>query len=161
MTWLTSAVLRTSKFLFGISCITLVVMMLLTVIDVALRTAGKPITGAYELIGYLSVIAVGFSLPLTTWTKGHVFMEFIIERIRGQGRNVANTLTRMVGMGLFAVATYSLAEVGMDLYNTGEGSPTLQLPVYPFAWCAAASCFTMCFVLLCDILRIFGGEYDQ
>jgi TRAP-type C4-dicarboxylate transport system permease small subunit len=161
MRWLNVTVLGICKLLFAVSCATLVIMMLLTVFDVILRTLGRPITGAYELIGYLSVIAVGFSLPWATWTKGHVFMEFIIVKIRIQFRNVADIFTRVVGMGLFTVATYSLVEVGMDFYRTGEGSPTLQIPMYPFAWSAALSSFMMCFVLLCDLLGIFGGAYDK
>ena len=156
-----AAVLSISRFLYAVSGITLVVMMLVTVLDVTLRAIGRPITGAYELIGYLSVLVVGFALPFTTWTKGHVFMEFIIERINERNREIANVFTRLVGVGLFAIATYSLLLIGVDLFTTGEGSPTLQLPVYPFAWSAGFSCLTMCFVLGCDIFRIFGGEDER
>ncbi len=153
--------LRISRFLYVISGIGLVVMMMLTVVDVALRIVGRPITGTYELVGYLSVVVVGFALPLTTWNKGHIFMEFVIDRIGKGKRDIANTVTRIIGMVLFAVATYSLVDIGADLYNTGEGSPTLQLPVYPFAWAAALCCSIMCFVLFCDILRIYGGDYGE
>jgi TRAP-type C4-dicarboxylate transport system permease small subunit len=161
MRWLLSAGLKISRFLYVISGVGLVVMMLLTVLDVALRMVGRPITGAYELVGYLGVVVVGFALPLTTWTRGHVFMEFVIEKIGEQNRQIANVFTRIIGIALFAVAVYSLADIGIDLYNTGEGSPTLQLPVYPFAWAAALCCSVMCLVLFCDILRIYGGEYDK
>lgn len=161
MKWVLSAGLKISRFLYVISGIGLVVMMMLTVVDVALRLVGRPITGTYELVGYLSVVVVGFALPLTTWNKGHVFMEFVIDRIAKGNRDIANTFTRIIGIALFAVGTYSLAEIGADLYNTGEGSPTLQLPVYPFAWAAAFCCSIMCFVLFCDILRIYGGKYDE
>ena len=39
--------LKISKFLYAVSGVALVWMMLLTVTDVVLRTFGRPITGAY------------------------------------------------------------------------------------------------------------------
>ena len=58
MRWLLSAGLKISRFLYVISGIGLVVMMLLTVLDVALRMVGRPITGAYELVAYGVVLVV-------------------------------------------------------------------------------------------------------
>lgn len=160
MRWLLSTVLKVSKFLYGVSGVTLIVTVLLTVLDVLLRSFGRPITGTYELVGYFSTIVVGFALPLTTWTKGHVYMEFILEKITKQNQDIANIFTRIIGIVLFAFATYYLVDMGIVLQSTGEVSPTLQLPVYPFAWCVAISSFMMCFVLFCGILRIHGGEYE-
>jgi TRAP-type C4-dicarboxylate transport system permease small subunit len=160
MRWLISTVLKVSKIMYGISGVTLVCMVLLTVLDVILRSFGRPITGIYELVGYFSTIVVGFALPFTTWTRGHVYMEFLLEKIAKQNQNIANIFTRIIGIVLFAFAAYNLVDVGVVLYTTGEGSPTLQLPVFPFAWCVATCCFLMCFVLFCDILRIYGGEYE-
>jgi TRAP-type C4-dicarboxylate transport system permease small subunit len=153
-------VLKISKFLYGVSGFTLVIMMLLTVLDVVLRIVGRPITGAYELVGYFSSIVVGFALPFVTWTRGHVYMEFVTEKLPKQNQEIAGIFTRIIGIALFAFAAYYLVDVGVVLYSTGEVSPTLQLPVYPFAWGVAICCLMTCLVLFCDILRIGGGEYD-
>ena len=160
MKWLVSAVLKVCKFLYGVSGFTLVVMMLLTVLDVALRMVGRPITGVYELVGYFASIVVGFALPFTTWTRGHIYMEFVIDKLPVQSRDIANILTRIIGIALFAVVAYNLVDVGIVLYDTGEVSPTLQLPVYPFAWAIAVCCCIICLVLFCDIVRVRGGEYE-
>jgi TRAP-type C4-dicarboxylate transport system permease small subunit len=157
---LISTVLKISKFLYGVSGFTLVIMMLLTVLDVMLRIVGRPITGAYELVGYFSSIVVGFALPFVTWTRGHVYMEFVTEKLPTQNREIAHIFTRIIGIALFAFAAYYLIDVGVVLYSTGEVSPTLQLPVYPFAWGVAICCFMTCLVLFCDIFRIGGGEYE-
>ena len=151
---------KISRFLYAVSGITLVFMMLLTVFDVILRMFGRPITGAYELVAFAGAVVVGFALPLTTWTRGHVYMEFLIERLPDHVRNFANVSTRIIGIILFALAAYNLIEVGIDLYNNGEVSPTLQLPFYPVAWGVGLCCFIMCLVLFCDILKIYGDEYE-
>jgi TRAP-type C4-dicarboxylate transport system permease small subunit len=158
MKWLISPVLKVSKFLYGVSGFTLVMMMLLTASDVTLRIIGRPITGAYELVGYFSSIVVGFALPFVTWTRGHVYMEFVTEKLPKQNREIAHIFTRIIGIALFAFGAYYLVDVGIVLYGTGEVSPTLQLPIYPFAWGVAICFFMTCLVLFCDILRIGGEE---
>ena len=160
MKWLISTVLKVCKFLYGVSGFTLVIMMLLTVFDVAMRIMGRPIAGVYELVGYSAAIVVGFALPYTTWTRGHIYMEFVLDKLPVRSKDFANILTRIVGIALLAVVAYNLVDVGIDLYVTGEVSPTLQLPVYLFVWAVAFCCCMMCLVLFCDMLRIRGGEYE-
>jgi TRAP-type C4-dicarboxylate transport system permease small subunit len=154
------AVLKTSKFLYVISGCNLVIMMLLTVSEVILRKTGISVTGAFELVTFASSIVVSFAIPYTTWRRGHVYMEFIMDRMPEQIRKIANVSTRIIGIALCALAAYYLVDVGIDVYGTGEHSPTLRLPLYPFAF-AVSLCFWMtCFVLFCDILRLNGEEYE-
>ena len=112
MKWLIPTVLKVCKFLYGVSGFTLVIMMLLTVLDVAMRIMGRPIAGVYELVGYFSAIVVGFALPYTTWTRGHIYMEFVIDKLPVLSKDFANIFTRVIGIALLAVVAYSLVDVG-------------------------------------------------
>jgi len=152
--------LKISKFLHAVSGVALVWMMLLTVTDVVLRAFGRPITGAYELVAFSGAVVIGFGLPYTSWMRGHVYMEFLIERIPKQNRNIANIFTRLIGIILFAVAGCNLLIVGMDLRDTGEVSPTLNFPFYPIAYGVGICCFVLCLMLLCDIIKIYGDRYE-
>jgi TRAP-type C4-dicarboxylate transport system permease small subunit len=160
MTWLLSLGLKISKSLYAVSGVVLVWMMLLTAADVVLRAFGRPITGAYELVGFSGAVVIGFGLPYTSWTRGHVYMEFLIKKLPKQSRDIANVFTRLVGIALFAVIAYNLVVVGMDLRGTGEMSPTLQLPFYPVAYGVGICCFMLCLMLLCDIIKICGDHYE-
>ncbi|MEW6665043.1 MAG: TRAP transporter small permease [Thermodesulfobacteriota bacterium] len=148
--------LKISKFLYALSGIALVWMMLLTVADVILRQFGRPILGAYELVSFSGAVVIGFGLPYTSWTKGHVYMEFLIEKIPENLRKVANFLTRLLGIALFAVASYNLFIVGSDLRKTGEVSLTLNFPFYPIAYGLGICCLIITLMLLCDIIKIYG-----
>jgi TRAP-type C4-dicarboxylate transport system permease small subunit len=148
-----------SKFLNSISCVALVGMMVLTVTDVVLRMFKKPIMGTYEIVGFLGAIVIGFGIPLTSWLRGHIFVDFIIEKFPEGRRDVVNIFTRLMGIGLFFIAGWNLIIVGMDLYGTGEVSLTRQLPFYPIAYGLAVSCFVQCLVLICDIIKIFGNDF--
>jgi hypothetical protein len=74
-------VYRLSKKINVIAGIFLSGMVLLTVSDVILRSFRVPIIGAYELVAFSGVVVVGFSLPLTQWTKGHIAVDFLILKL--------------------------------------------------------------------------------
>jgi TRAP-type C4-dicarboxylate transport system permease small subunit len=143
-----------------IAGITLTFMICLTVADVILRFFGRPILGTYELVGLFAVVVIGFSLPSTSWKKGHVYMDFLISRFSKSTRNFFNILTRLLGIGLFLIFGWNLIPYGMDLKNVGEITAALHLPFYPIIWGLSICCFVESLVLLCDILKIIGGRYE-
>lgn len=152
--------LRLSRFLYGIAGVTLVLMMLLTVADVILRILGRPITGTYEMVGFSGAVVIGFALPFTSWIRGHVYMEFLIQRLPKQVRDGMNLFTRVIGIILFVLIAYNLMIVGIDLQKSGEVSPTLRFPFYPVVYGLGICFFIECLVLFCDILKIRGGKYE-
>ena len=149
-----------SKSLYAISGTVLVLMMLLTVTDVVLRTIDRPITGAYEMVGFMAAVVIAFGLPYTSSTRGHVYMEFLIERIPKPRQNIVIIFTRLIGIALFALTAYNLFGVGTDLRYTGEVSPTLNIPFYPVAYALGVSFFMLVFVLICDIIKVCGDRYE-
>ncbi len=152
--------LRLSQFLNGIAGVTLVFMMLLTVMDVIMRIFGRPITGTYEMVGFSGAVVIGFALPFTSWIRGHVYMEFLIQRLSKQARDRLNLFTRLIGIILFALIAYNLMIVGIDFQKSGEVSPTLRFPFYPVVYGVGICFFIECLVLFCDILKISGGHYE-
>lgn len=153
--------LKISKLLHAISGVALVWMMLLTVADVIMRKIGRPITGSYELVGFSATVVIGFGLPYTTWTRGHVYMEFFIQKMPKKRQLITNIFTRLTSIALFALAGYNLFVVGFDLYKTKEVTDTLNFPYYPFVCGLGICCFILCLILLCEILEICGSHYEQ
>jgi len=151
---------KLSKILSSISSVALVSIMVLTVADVISRIFKRPITGTYEIVGLLGAIVIGFGIPITSWIRGHIYVDFLTQKFPQGRRNVVNIFTRLLGIGLFFVAGWNLIIVGMDLYRTGEVTLTRQLPFYPVAYGLAVSCFVQCLVLICDIIKVLGEEYE-
>jgi TRAP-type C4-dicarboxylate transport system permease small subunit len=149
-----------STFLNIIAGTSLTFLMLLTVTDVILRSFRKPVVGTYELVAFAGAVVIGFSVPLTSWVRGHIFVDFFILRFSRKVRNVFNFITRCFVIVLFFLIAWNLMKYGMDLQKSGEVSLTLQMPFYPVAYGIGVCCFIQCLVILCDILKIFGGEYD-
>jgi len=147
-----------SRLLNLIAGISLTFLMFLTVADIILRLCRRPIVGTYELVAFSGAVVIGFSVPLTSWMKGHVNTDFVILGLSKKTRNVFNIATRVLGIWLFLMIGWNLIKYAMDLYRSGEVSPTLQVPFYPVAYGIGICCFIECLVLSCDILKILGGK---
>ena len=149
-----------SRLFNVIAGISLTFLMLLTVMDVILRALKRPIVGTYELVAFSGAVVIGFAVPLTSWLRGHIFVDFFILRFSQKVRNIFNITTRCLVIVLFFLIGWNLIKYGMDLQKSGEVSLTLQMPFYPVAYGVAVCCFVQCLVLICDVIKIFGGEYE-
>ena len=150
-----------SRFLNAIAGISLTFLMLLTIADVILRGFKSPVPGTFEMVAFAGAVVIGFSVPLTSWLRGHIFVDFFILKFSQKGRDIFNIATRCVVIVLFFLIGWNLIKYGMDLQKSGEVSLTLQMPFYPVAYGVGVCCFVQCLVLVCDIMKIFGGKYDE
>jgi TRAP-type C4-dicarboxylate transport system permease small subunit len=134
--------------------------MLLTIADVVLRGFRRPVVGTYELVAFAGAVVIGFSMPLTSWFRSHVYVDVLIAKLSRNARNAFNVATRVVVTGLFAVIGWNLFKFGVDLRRSGEVSLTLQVPFYPVAFGLGACCFVQCLVMVCAVVKVFGGGYE-
>ena len=143
-----------------IAGISLTFLMLLTIADVILRFFKIPIVGTYELVAFAGAVVIGFSLPLTSWMRGHIFVDFFVLRFSKKVQNKFNIATRCLVFILFFLMGWNLMKYALDLQKSGEVSLTLRIPFYPVAYGIGICCFIQCLVMVCDIIKIFGGEYE-
>jgi len=151
---------RLSRAINVVAGLAITFIMLLTVLDVILRSFRRPIVGTYELVAFSGAMVVGFAIPLTSWMRGHIYVDFFTGKLSQAVRTVFNIATRCMGIFLFLLIGWNLIKVGLDLQQSGEVSLTLQLPFYPVAYGVAVSCFVQCLVLLADMVKIARGEYE-
>ena len=152
---------KLSKLMSVIAGAALTFIMLLTVCDVFLRYFfDRPIIGTFEIVGLGGAVAIGFALPITSWVRGHIFVDFFVVKFNKVVQGIINIITRLVSIGLFYIIGHNLIKYGYDLYKSGEVSLTRQIPFYPVAYGMAVCCFILCLVLICDIIKIFGGQYE-
>ncbi len=150
-----------SRFLNAIAGISLTFLMLLTIADVVLRLFGKPVVGTYELVAFSGAVVIGFSMPLTSFVKQHIFVDFFILKFSKKVRDIFNITTRCLVIVLFVLVGWNMVKYASDLRTSGEVSLTLQMPFYPVAYGVGVCCFILCLVFVCDIMKIFRGEYED
>jgi len=149
-----------SKLLNVIAGAAVTLMMFLTVADVLLRAGGRPIIGTFEIVSLLLALVIGFGIPQVSLDRGHVYMDFLLEKLSKRGKNVMNTSTRILCLILFASIGYKLFSVGARFRTSGEVSPTIMIPFYPVAYGVAICCLLECCVFIFDIVRIWRGQYE-
>jgi TRAP-type C4-dicarboxylate transport system permease small subunit len=122
-------------------------MMMLTCADVFLRVFRHPIPGTYEIVGFLGALYVSFSLAHTSHLKGHIAVDFLIQKFSSKTRSVAARINDCLSAILFALITWQTFVYAGRLKSAGEVSMTLHLPVFPIIYGIGAGC-ALLFVLL-------------
>lgn len=135
-------------------------IMLLTVSDVVLRYFKHPIVGTFEMVGMAGAIAIGFGIPLNSWLRGLVQVDFLVNVLPTWGKNTVNIITRVVSIALFGCIGVTLIDFATALHKSGEVSLTRQIPFYPIAYGLGIVCFVECLVLVTDIFKIVEGRYE-
>ena len=157
---LLDAVFKLSDWMDYVSVAALSFLMSITVLDVVGRAAGKPIPGTFEIVGLSGAMVIAFAMPLTSWKKHHVCLDYLLEKVPEGQRNVLLAFTRIVGILLFLLFGVSLMLLAKDTYSSGEVSLTIKLPTYVFIFLTGVCCFLESAVLCFDLVRVVGGDHE-
>jgi TRAP-type C4-dicarboxylate transport system permease small subunit len=149
-----------SKVLEFVAAISLLFIMILTTCDVIGRAFARPIIGTYEIVSIGAGVIVGFSLPITTLEKGHVYVDFLLQKLSPPAQRMLEIATNLMGFTLFLGAGYKLLQMASDLQKAGEVSSTLQLPYYAIGYGIGFSCLTVCLVLAGELVTIVAGRHS-
>ena len=160
MNALLRVILRLSRGSNALAGVTLSILMGITVLDVILRIFGRPIVGVFELVAFFGAVAIGFSIPFTSWVRGHIYVDSLVVKLPRGARKGCHLFTRVLGLGLFGLAGWNLLKMGNDLLRSGEVSPTLHMPFYPVVYGIGAVCLLQSLVLFGDMIKVIREEYE-
>jgi len=150
---------RTSSWLLVVAEVTLAFMLVFTLADVLMRTlTGRPMVGDYEIISFLGAVVVGFSLPHTSSLRGHVYVDFLLEKLPRRPRGMMEVSTRVVSIALFLWISWNFVIMSIDLMKSKEVTPVFRLPFYPISLGLALCCIVQCVTFVAQIARIAGGK---
>lgn len=156
--WFTEKV---SRLLDACAIIALAFIMFLTVIDVVLRRFfDSPIIGTYEIVGMAGAIVLGFGLPLSSWLRSLIYVDFIVKKFPPKGQAIINIITRIVVIVIFITIGVEMIQYANELRISGEVSLTKRIPFYPITYGLGIASFVQCLVHVVDIIKIIGGEYE-
>jgi TRAP-type C4-dicarboxylate transport system permease small subunit len=153
-------IMRLCTFLSIIAGVILIVMAIITFADVVMRYMGKPIPGAYEIIAYLGVSVIGFSLPRASMMKTHVYVDLVIDKMSGKSKMIMKTCTRILVILFFLCTGWYFIKMGINFINTRSVTMTLQVPFYPVVFGMAICCFVQAIVSIYEIFEKEGGTHE-
>ena len=91
----------------------------------------RPIVGTYELVAFSGAVVIGFSMPLTSLVRQHIFVDFLILKFSQKVRNIFNIGTRVFGDCAILTDRLEHVQVCMGSAEIGRGFPYLTDAVLP------------------------------
>ncbi len=141
-----------------LAALSIIAMMLLTCADVLLRFFKHPILGTYELVGLFGALTIALAIPATTLSKGHVAVEFLVEKLPSSGQKICTIIANLLSLSLFALIAWQSFLYANMLKSTGEVTLSLQMPFYPIIYTISAASLLVCIVLFLELLDLKPKE---
>ena len=127
----------------------ILLMMFITCIDVlGAKVFLLPVPGSIDIIMISQLVAISFALAATLILGRHVEVEFFVPLLPKGLQHIINCIIQFLGLFLFVMICWRLFGHAYSLYSGNEVSPTLRIPMYPFAYGAGLACIPVCLFYL-------------
>ena len=132
----------------------LLVMMLITCMDVAgAKIFLWPVPGSIDIVMLAQLVAISFAGASALLLGRHVQVDFFVPLLPPRVREIVNCIMSFFGLVLFLLVIWRLSAYGYSLFVGKEVSPTIRIPLYPFAYGVALASIPICLVLLSSFLK--------
>ena len=146
---------KVTGFLDRIAGLALLAVMLLIVVNIILRATGLgTILGAYEYVGFISVVVIALSLAHCAYQNGHISVDFIIAKLPDKAKLPIDLIIYLLSVVFLALASYHVYQYGVSMIQNGLVSPTTQTHFYYYVFIAALGLLALCFVFLVRMLKL-------
>lgn len=152
--------LGVGKFTHTLAGIALISMFFITLGEVTMRALYRSIPGTFELISLVGGAVAGLAVPRTSQMKGHVSVDFMLNKLSTRGQAIMNGLTRLVVMIFLIFTAWALISMGLDYRAAKEVSPSMRLPMFPVFFILGGAIAVLVIQLALDVLSAFGGSHE-
>lgn len=123
---------KLSREMDRLAGICVVGMMLLVVGNVILRGVfAKPISGTYEIAGYLAALAISFALAFCGLQGGHISADILFKKAPAPVKRITELVVNLTFSVFWGLIAWQVWLYAASLKQTGVVSSTAQIPVYP------------------------------
>ncbi len=151
---LTKAINQTSRITAIIATIFLVAMILLTVIDVFLRSVFRaPILGSVEITEYMMVLAGFLGMAWCAEKGGHVIVGILVDRLPARVQTIIDCIMLLLSLGLIPLVVFENVKQSVFAMNENYTSDILKIPESPFYIVVAVGYAVLFFVILIILIK--------
>ncbi len=145
-----------------VGAVILTAMMLLVAAAVIMRYVfNNPILGDIEVIEFMMVGLVSFSLAYCAVEEGHVAVTFVVEWLPYRVRAIINAFMYLVTLGFVVLITVFSVVQAMVLWTRGEASIMLKLPLFLFPLVLALGSAVFSLVMAVKFLGSLSGSLSK
>ena len=151
-----------SSLLTYLGAFALFAMMLLTTADVVGRYIfNAPILGVFEVTEFMVLILIFSFIAYTQSRKAHVSVDLLVTHLPKRIQVYVDLFNHAVCLLLMALITWMGVERALEMMETGEASPNLGVPDYPFVFFLVLGCAVMCIEYIRDLIRLSGSRKED
>ncbi|MBU2547717.1 MAG: TRAP transporter small permease [Proteobacteria bacterium] len=153
---------RINEYLLYLGGLCLVGMVALTCANIGLRLIWRPISGTFELMGFLGAVVTAFALGYTQIKKGHIAVDVLIDTFSPKTRRGLSLVNGLLSLAFAILCAWQMAVKSWTLQVTGEVTETLRIIYHPFTYGAALGLALLGLVFLADVVGFLaaGGKED-
>jgi len=156
------AIEKICRFFNSISKICLTTLGALVAANVICRmTPIGPISGTFELTGYLCAFLIAFALGHNQVIRGNISVEFLVSRFSRKTQAAIDALVFFISAVLCMLISWRSVHEAIDTSMTGEVSPTLSIPFFPVFLGIAIGCALLGLVFLTDTLKSISRVMEK
>jgi TRAP-type C4-dicarboxylate transport system permease small subunit len=148
-----------SRVMSGIAATAVILMMLLITVDVLLRYfLNRPIKGAHELIEFMMILAVFLGVAYVQYRKVNISISLLLDRLPQKAQAIISSLTYILSLGIICVITWTAFTYFRRLWDRGQCTTVLNVPIAPLEFILAGSLLMLCIVLTLDFLHSISKQ---
>ncbi len=151
---------RAERVLTASAAAATIVMMLLTTVDAAGRYLfNRPIVVAFEITtNFLMTAAVFLAMPFAYRQGANIRVTFLVQRMRGVARFVADHVVQVVSLLYCAALVYATLQQTRHVWATGTTFVTIEIPLWPAHLLVCLGFAVTTLLLLFDLPRVRRGQ---
>lgn len=159
-----SLLIRISKFLCLLGGIMLVAMMLITSVDVGMRTfLHSTFPGASVIVRNMLVVAMFLGLPYVTFVAGHTRSEFLYAKASKRVQLILDLVAYIIAVALFALMAYAMIRPMKQSFATNQfdSEGTFLMPMSPFYVLALFGAWFSFYAAVYNLVVLFGKVFGK
>ena len=132
----------------GVASVFLAAIMLLIVAVVVLRPFNTSISGSYEMIELLIVVAIAFAFAYTAMHQGHIVVTILVSRFSPRTQAILGSITWFLSFLIWGWIFWAGTDVMLKKWLR-EVSYLLHVPFLPFriVWVFGLLLFSLMFLI--------------
>lgn len=147
-----------TRIINGIGSAALGVMMLMNVVNVALRYFfDRPIKGTLEVTELLMVIIVFFAIGYTAMLKGHIVISILTSQLSETAQAIGDSIAYFISVVFCCLIIWQSFVQSQISRQHNDIIGAMDVPVFPFYYVLVLGSALMCLVFLANFFESLGA----
>lgn len=131
------------------------------VASVILRLVGSPISGATDVVGFVSAVTIALSVPYAELRNSHIRVELLESYLPPKGKKILLIAINIINALIIGILSYRFLVYMVTTYELGSQSWVMYIPFWPIALIAGMGMFLYFLTIVVKTIEMFRAEKEK